>query len=96
MNGEQPIDVKMKKLLKERGSVHGDYKEMCTIIQGIKNVMKFNQKRWDSLEAYQKETVEMFAVKIGRILAGDQNYDDHWIDIAGYATKCEENLPKDP
>ena len=85
----------LQKMLDARGSKHGDYKEMCTIIQGIKNVMKFNAKRWDSLEAYQKEAIEMFAVKIGRILAGDANYDDHWRDIAGYATKVVENLPKE-
>ena len=30
----------------------------------------------------------MILHKIGRILAGDPNHKDHWVDIAGYA-----NLP---
>ena len=28
----------------------------------------------------------MIAHKIGRILAGDPSFQDHWADIAGYAT----------
>ena len=33
----------------------------------------------------QKESLEMIVHKIGRILAGDPSFQDHWDDIAGYA-----------
>ena len=42
----------------------------------------------------------MIAHKIGRILAGDPNHIDHWLDIAGYATLVAKELEahgkKDP
>ena len=37
------------------------------------------------LSSSQWESLEMVAHKIGRILNGDPNYADSWVDIAGYA-----------
>lgn len=37
----------------------------------------------------------MIAHKIGRILNGDPNYADSWIDIAGYAKLVADRLEKD-
>jgi hypothetical protein len=37
------------------------------------------------LSDQQIEALEMIAHKIGRIIAGDPDFDDHWDDIAGYA-----------
>ena len=37
------------------------------------------------MKDYQREGLEMIAHKISRILNGDPNYDDSWVDIAGYA-----------
>lgn len=48
--------------------------------------------KWNSLAADQKEALEMIAHKVGRILNGDPNYDDSWIDIAGYATLVAKRL----
>ena len=39
-----------------------------------------------------QHALDMIAVKLGRILAGDPNYVDNWRDIAGYATKVLEQL----
>ena len=36
----------------------------------------------------------MIAVKIARILNGDPNHFDSWIDIAGYATLAAELILK--
>jgi hypothetical protein len=47
---------------------------------------------WESLDADMKEALEMNAHKISRILCGDPNYDDSWVDIAGYATRVADRL----
>ncbi len=39
-----------------------------------------------------KESFQMIANKIGRILNGDPLYKDSWTDIIGYATLIETDL----
>jgi hypothetical protein len=40
----------------------------------------------------QREALDMIAHKIGRILNGDPNYADSWVDIAGYAKLVADRL----
>jgi hypothetical protein len=40
---------------------------------------------WHMMNASQREACEMIAHKLGRIVNGDPNYADSWVDIAGYA-----------
>ena len=78
-------------MLSERGKRYGDFMNHARITQDLKDVM-VNTPNWSSLAADQKESLEMVAHKIGRILNGDPNYDDSWRDIAGYARLVEERL----
>ena len=48
--------------------------------------------RWLNLADDQREALEMIAHKIGRILNGDPDYDDSWVDIAGYAQLVADRL----
>ena len=77
--------------LVERGSRYGEFASHAKITQDLKYVMR-NTQNWDKLSADQEETLEMIAHKIGRILNGDPNYDDSWVDIAGYATLVANRL----
>lgn len=70
--------------LAERGSRYGVYTEHARITQSLKDVMRAEPK-WAELTPDQKETLEMVAHKIGRILNGDPQYHDSWHDIVGYA-----------
>ena len=70
--------------LQERGSRYGAFTSHALITQSIKDIM-VDTPNWDILKPCQKEALEMIAHKIGRILNGDPNYDDSWIDIAGYS-----------
>ncbi len=80
--------------LAERGTRYGVYTEHAKITQGIKDVMQKTPK-WAGLAAHQKETLDMIAHKIGRILNGDPNYHDSWHDIVGYSKlTADELLPK--
>jgi len=47
---------------------------------------------WERLDPIHKESLEMNAHKIARILNGDPNYADSWHDIAGYATLVEQRV----
>lgn len=77
-------------LVTERGKTHGAFGDHARITQRIKNVMREELGRREGrkqlpLDNMQNEALEMIAHKIGRIIAGDADYNDHWDDIAGYA-----------
>jgi len=71
--------------LTQRGSHYGKFKELASLSQGMKAMMKTNPK-WQALSCDKREALELIAMKIGRILNGDPNHTDSWTDIAGYAT----------
>lgn len=77
--------MQTKRLLEKRSTTHGAYKENARGAQAIKSAMRA-ERRWSELSDVQKESLEMIATKIGRILAGNPSEKDHWDDIAGYAT----------
>ena len=71
-------------VLDERQKTHGDYYNTAATAQALKDEMR-RGKNWKSLDDMQRETLEMVATKIGRILSGNPHEPDHWKDIAGYA-----------
>lgn len=77
--------------LVERGSRYGVFTGHARITQQLKWRMR-TDTNWDALDDDQKEALEMIAHKIGRILNGDPDYDDSWIDIAGYAKLVADRL----
>ncbi len=79
--------------LAERGSRYGKFTGHAKIAQSLKSVMQATSN-WAILSDDQKESLEMVAHKIGRILNGDPNYDDSWIDIAGYSKLVADRLTK--
>lgn len=77
--------------LTERGARYGVFSEHARITQNIKAAMA-DSPNWANLNASQKESLEMTAHKIGRILNGDPNYIDSWHDIIGYTKLVEDEL----
>ncbi len=49
-------------------------------------------KRAKNLSCDQTEALEMICHKIARIINGDSDYADSWVDIAGYATLVANRL----
>jgi hypothetical protein len=79
--------------LDERGARYGTFKGHAEISQYLKGVMrKFEAERGCDLDPDQREALEMVAHKIARILNGDPNYVDSWIDIAGYCKLVADRL----
>ena len=73
----------IKVILEDRGRKYGEFGEHARITQGIKDIMK-SGRSWDDCSPAMKETLDMLAHKIGRIVNGDPSYDDSWVDIIGY------------
>ena len=77
--------------LAERGTRYGRFTGHAAVTQALKSVI-FNARPNLELAADQREALEMIAHKIGRIVNGDPNYADSWVDIAGYATLVANRL----
>lgn len=80
--------------LTERGSRYGKFANHAKITYALKQAMvqHIPGSKWDSLADDQKEALDMICHKIGRILNGDPNYVDSWVDIAGYAKLVADRL----
>jgi hypothetical protein len=81
----------LEQTLTERGNRYGAFDTHANITQALKQTM-IDHRTWGGLAPDQKEALEMIVHKIGRILNGDPNYDDSWIDIAGYAKLVADRL----
>lgn len=83
----------LEAVLQERGSRYGTFQDHANITQTLKAIFRSKMgTRWDALNDDQKEALEMIAHKLGRILNGDPNYADSWVDIAGYAQLVADRL----
>lgn len=78
-------------ILEERGSRYGSFIGHSVITQKLKRCMASTPK-WEELDVDMKESLEMIAHKIGRILNGDPKYADSWVDIAGYSKLVADRL----
>ena len=86
-DGGQDVDA----ILNERHNQYGTFAEQALISQNLKSAMR-HSPNWQKLPADMKETLEMTATKMARILSGDFTYDDSWVDIAGYAQLIVDRL----
>jgi hypothetical protein len=78
-------------ILNERGKRYGKFKDHANVTQQLKSVM-FGFNPILRLENDQREALEMIAHKLGRIINGDPDYADSWVDIAGYAQLVADRL----
>ena len=77
--------MEVRELLNVREDMYGQYSIVSQISQDIKKVMK-ESPNYKVMPAFAKESLDMIANKIARILNGNYYYDDSWRDISGYAT----------
>jgi hypothetical protein len=72
--------------LTERGNRYGTFADNAATSQALKRIMAEHLAKQGTLLADdQWEAMEMFAHKLARIINGDPDYADSWVDIAGYA-----------
>lgn len=80
-----------EKTIADRHTKYGVYFDNASAAQLLKFALH-SGANWNKLEPDQKESLEMIASKIGRILTGDFNLVDSWHDISGYAKLVENRL----
>ena len=81
------------KTLDARAEKYGKFKDGAALMQSIKRELSAHASRHNKTFADdQWEALEMIVHKIGRIVNGDPDVVDHWVDIAGYATLIAERL----
>lgn len=91
-------------ILSERAKTHGDYSVHARITQALKATIRdFHVVKpasdtpfpaMDRLNPEQRESIDMILHKLGRIIAGDPDFRDHWDDIAGYAKLVADRCTK--
>lgn len=89
--GGIPVNSGIDKTLSERGNRYGNFTEHARITQNIKRAMA-DSPNWQTISDDKRESLEMLAHKIGRILNGDPEYADSWHDIIGYTKLVEDTL----
>lgn len=92
------MNKNIEEVLAQRGKRYGDFTDHARIAQRLQDTMrdagvKVKGEGWDRLSVVQKQALSVIADKIARILSGDPNYDDNWIDIQGYAKLAQDRLP---
>jgi hypothetical protein len=85
--------MSLENVLNERGLRYGQFIDHAFISQSLKAILNGELKKRDkSLSSDQIEALEMIFHKIARIVNGDSEYIDSWVDIAGYATLVANRL----
>ena len=83
----------ISEILDERGKRYGKFAGHAEISQQLKRILfTYQSVRQCSLDHDQIEALDMICHKIARILNGDPNYADSWVDIAGYAQLVADRL----
>lgn len=74
-------------MLSEREKTHGNFRDHARCTQRLKAVLRDELEIvGKTLTMEQQEALDMIFHKIGRMVAGDANFIDHWDDMAGYST----------
>lgn len=80
--------MRIENILKNRKETHGDFAEVSATSEYLHKVIEYN----DSLSDEQKTSLKMILHKIARIVCGNPNLKDHWVDIEGYAKLVSDNI----
>jgi len=79
--------------LDARAVEYGKFIEGAEVMQMLKRVVQAALNNRDKVLAHdQAEAMDMIIHKIGRIVNGNPDVVDHWLDIAGYAKLVADRL----
>ena len=90
------MTIKIEDILEERGNQYGNFNGTAIVSQSLKaTIYSALDERSRFLTHDQQEALDMICHKIGRIVNGNPDYADNWIDIAGYAMLIANRLPSE-
>jgi hypothetical protein len=98
--GSAPLEIEMfdfpdevDATLDARAVDYGKFIEGAEVMQMLKRVVQAALNNRDKVLAHdQAEAMDMIIHKIGRIVNGNPDVVDHWLDIAGYAKLVADRL----
>ena len=98
--GSAPLAIEMfdfpdqvDETLDARAVDYGKFIEGAEVMQMLKRVVQNALSNRDKTLAHdQAESMDMIIHKIGRIVNGNPDVVDHWLDIAGYAKLVADRL----
>ena len=98
--GSVPLEIEMfdfpdqvDETLDARAVEYGKFIEGAEVMQMLKRVVLNALNNRDKTLAHdQAEAMDMIIHKIGRIVNGNPDVVDHWLDIAGYAKLVADRL----
>ena len=83
---DKAIDI-VETILSEREKTHGNFRDHARCTQRLKAVLRDELEIvGKTLTMEQQEALDMIFHKIGRMVAGDADFIDHWDDLAGYSS----------
>ena len=86
-------ETNIDQTLDERAKDYGRFKDSAALMQSIKRLLADHARRHDKTYADdQWEALEMIVHKMARIVNGNPDKVDHWVDIAGYAKLVADRL----
>ncbi len=86
-------DTDIDGTLDERAQDYGKFKDGAALMQALKRTLADHARIHNkTFSDDQWEALEMIVHKIGRIVNGNPDKVDHWVDIAGYAKLIADRL----
>jgi hypothetical protein len=96
VNPEITMETDVDAVLDSRAKDYGKFIEGAEIMQMLKRLVhNYIKDRGTPLAFDQREAIDMIIHKLGRIINGNPDKVDHWVDIAGYATLVADRLQGD-
>lgn len=74
-----------------RAATHGPFEVQAEIAQKLKDLIA-SYSGYTMLNPIQREALDMVLHKVSRIVCGNPNVHDHWVDIAGYAKLAADRI----
>ena len=81
----------IEEVLEKRQTTYGSFTKNAEVSQMLKYFMT-QGTNYKQMPVAHREALEMIVHKIARIVNGDFNYIDNWIDICGYSQLVIEEI----
>ena len=88
-------NMDIQPVLKERGNRYGEFTENAEVSQALKCILKEGYYGKLPMSYVHKEALDNICQKLARIVCGDPNYEDNWVDIIGYSQLVLDHIRKD-
>lgn len=93
VSDEVQTEAEIDEVLNARAKNYGKFIEGAEIMQMTKRLVhNYIEQRGTAMAFDQLEAIDMIIHKLGRIINGNPDHLDNWVDIAGYATLVVDRL----